>query len=233
MADISQELIIIANGRYGRDIREAIRDALQKVNSGGGGGGGGDLSDYYTKEEIDGKLLLYLPTSAVPNITQGILQEIATAYYDKTAVDNMLSSYVTTTSLNSTLASYCSLAELDATIASYVTFTYLDTTLSSYYTKTQIDTTLGSYYTKSQVDALIGSIDSMPHVVCTQAQYDNMDEHDADTLYFVKGELSVALYLGDLPVNTGGGGGSNSLTGSMGLITSGPTSSVAGSNEEV
>jgi len=203
MADISQELIIIINGRYGRDIRQAIYDALRKVNS-GGGGGGGDLSDYYTKEEIDLKLGDY-STTEVMNQTIGAEQRetlrlVSLNYYTRTYIDENIPT---------------------------------NTTLASYYTKTQIDTTLGSYYTKTQVDSLISSIESMPHVVCTQARYDNMDEHDEDTLYFVKGELSVSLYLGDLPVNTGGGGGSNSLTGSMGLMTSGPTSSVAGTNEEV
>lgn len=217
MADISQELIIIINGRYGRDIRQAIYDALRKVNSGGGGGGGGD--DTYTKEEIDEKLLLYVPTSAVPNIVSGTLSEVAESYYSKTTIDTMLSSYVTSTDLATTLNSYCTLAELDATIASYVSFTYLDTTLSSYYTKTQVDN-------------LIGSIDSMPHVVCTQAQYDAMASHDAGTLYFVKGELSVALYLGDLPVNTGGGSSQPSMNGNTTTLADGPTSSINGTNEE-
>lgn len=233
MADISQELIIIINGRYGRDIRQAIYDALRKVNSGGGGGGGGDLSDYYTKEEIDLKLGDY-STTEVMNQTIGAEQRetlrlVSLSYYTQTYIDENIP---TNTAVTQTIGA--AEREVERWVElNYYNKTNIDTTLASYYTKTQIDTTLASYYTKSQVDALIGSIDSMPHVVCTQAQYDNMDEHDEDTLYFVKGETSVSLYLGDLPVNTGGGGGSNSLTGSMGLMTSGPTSSVAGSNEEV
>lgn len=219
MADINQELVIIMNGRYGRDIRDAIADALRKVNS-GGGGGGGDLSDYYTKTEIDEKLLLYLPSTAVPNIIQGVLQEVALSYYDKTIVDDMLSDYVTETDLSSTLNSYCTLAELDATLGNYVSVTYLGTRLNDYYNKTQ-------------VDSLIASIDSMPHVICTQTQYDNMQSHDEGTLYFIKGETSVTLYLGDLPVNTGGGGGTNSQIGSLSMLTSGPTTTITGTNEEV
>ena len=39
MADIIAELQIIKNGVYGKDIRMAIHDALQKVNEDGGGGG--------------------------------------------------------------------------------------------------------------------------------------------------------------------------------------------------
>ena len=40
MADIIAELQIIKNGVYGKDIRMAIHDAIQKVNEDGGGGGG-------------------------------------------------------------------------------------------------------------------------------------------------------------------------------------------------
>ena len=40
MADIIAELQTIKNGIYGKDIRMAIHDALQKVNEDGGGGGG-------------------------------------------------------------------------------------------------------------------------------------------------------------------------------------------------
>ena len=40
MADIIAELQIIKNGIYGKDIRMAIHDAIQKVNEDGGGGGG-------------------------------------------------------------------------------------------------------------------------------------------------------------------------------------------------
>ena len=39
MADIIAELQIIKNGVYGKDIRMAIHDAIQKVNEDGGGGG--------------------------------------------------------------------------------------------------------------------------------------------------------------------------------------------------
>lgn len=205
MADISQELIIISNGRYGRDIRQAIYDALRKVNSGGGGGGGGDLSDYYTKEEVDEKLILYVPTSAIPNLTQAIaqnvLQDVSETYYDKETIDTTLTSYVPTTAIPN--------------IAQGI-----------------LQEVATSYYTKTQVDSLIASIDSMPHVVCTQAEYDAMAEHDTDTLYFVKGEISATLYLGDLPVNTGGGSSTPNTTGGSGLYSSGPINSVAGTNEE-
>ena len=40
MADIIAELQTIKNGIYGKDIRMAIHDAIQKVNEDGGGGGG-------------------------------------------------------------------------------------------------------------------------------------------------------------------------------------------------
>lgn len=40
MADIIAELQTIKNGVYGKDIRMAIHDAIQKVNEDGGGGGG-------------------------------------------------------------------------------------------------------------------------------------------------------------------------------------------------
>lgn len=44
MVDISTELAAIKNSVYGKDMRTAIHDAINKVNndsSGGGGGGGG------------------------------------------------------------------------------------------------------------------------------------------------------------------------------------------------
>lgn len=56
MADIIAELQTIKNGIYGKDIRMAIHDAIQKVNEDGGGGGGplsvnvGHLAAYGTVE---------------------------------------------------------------------------------------------------------------------------------------------------------------------------------------
>lgn len=41
MADIAEELAVIRTGIYGKDIREALGDAIEKVNLEGGGGGGG------------------------------------------------------------------------------------------------------------------------------------------------------------------------------------------------
>jgi hypothetical protein len=205
MADISQELIIISNGRYGRDIRQAIYDALRKVNS-GGGGGGGDLSDYYTKEEVDEKLTDY-STTEVMNQTIGAEQRetlrlVSLNYYNQSYIDENIP---TNLAMSQTIGA-----------AQNETLRLVDNT----------------HYTKTQVDNLIASIDSMAHVVCTQAEYDAMAEHDTDTLYFVKGETSVTLYLGDLPVNTGGGSSTPNTTGGSGLYSSGPIESVAGTNEE-
>lgn len=66
MADIIAELQTIKNGIYGKDIRMAIHDALQKVNEDGGGGGGSlsvnvaHLAAYGTVEGI-------IDNATVPN----------------------------------------------------------------------------------------------------------------------------------------------------------------------
>lgn len=49
MANIDIELAQIAFATYGEEVRDAIVSALRKVNN----GGSGDLSNYYTKTEIN------------------------------------------------------------------------------------------------------------------------------------------------------------------------------------
>lgn len=44
MANIAEELSIIKSGVYGKDIRNAIHDAIKKVNDEGGSGGSGRMN---------------------------------------------------------------------------------------------------------------------------------------------------------------------------------------------
>lgn len=48
MADIISELQTIKNGVYGKDIRMAIHDALNKINEEGGSGGGTGVTNVAT-----------------------------------------------------------------------------------------------------------------------------------------------------------------------------------------
>lgn len=68
MADIIAELQTIKNGIYGKDIRMAIHDALQKVNEdGGGGGGGGSLSVNVAHLAAYGTIEGTIDNATVPN----------------------------------------------------------------------------------------------------------------------------------------------------------------------
>lgn len=60
MADIAEELAVIRTGIYGKDIREALGDAIEKVNLEGGGGGGGatveflrDIGGWVAKSDVE------------------------------------------------------------------------------------------------------------------------------------------------------------------------------------
>lgn len=66
MADIIAELQIIKNGIYGKDIRMAIHDAIQKVNEDGGGGSssiGVDIASLSSYGVVEGDIT----ESFVPN----------------------------------------------------------------------------------------------------------------------------------------------------------------------
>lgn len=52
MADIIAELQTIKNGIYGKDIRMAIHDAIQKVNEDGGGGGAPPVNTSYLRSNL-------------------------------------------------------------------------------------------------------------------------------------------------------------------------------------
>lgn len=47
----------------------------------------------------------------------------------------------------------------------------------------------------------------VPIITCTQNEYKNMSAHDSGTIYLATTERSFKIYLGDLPLNAGGGTG--------------------------
>lgn len=97
-----------------------------------------DLSDYYTKDEIDSTLENYATD-----------QDVADAI---STID--VSNYVTNSSLTTTLQDYVTDSELTTTLNPYATKQYVDDSIadididtSNFYTKSEIDTTLALYGT--------------------------------------------------------------------------------------
>jgi hypothetical protein len=107
----------------------------------GGAGAETDLSDYYTKEEVDG-------------LIAGVIAELGT-YYTKEEVNNLIAE-LSGNDIN--LNNYYTKAEVDDLLAGN------SPDLSAYYTKTEVDnliagssTDLSSYYTKYEVDTMFAA----------------------------------------------------------------------------
>ena len=101
-----------------------------------------DMSDYYTKSEVD---------AALENVEVDL-----TDYYTKSEVDKKIEGI----DVDVDLSDYYTKSEVDKAIAEID----VDVDLSNYYTKSEVDKAiadvdLSNYYTKPQVDALIPSLD--------------------------------------------------------------------------
>ena len=108
----------------------------------------GDMSDYYTKEEINSTLENYATD-----------QDVADAI---AAIDT--SNYVTNSSLATTLQDYETKSELSTTLQDYVTDSELTTTLNPYATQQYVDDAIDNididttnFYTKSDIDTTLTS----------------------------------------------------------------------------
>ena len=133
-----------------------------------------DLTDYYTREDVDEILTSYVQASDLDDtltsyVTDNELDDILLTYVKKEDLDNTLTSYVQQSTLDDTLTSYVKNSDLDNTLTSYVKTDTLNDTLTSYVQKTELDDTLNSYTTfddivqmtyttKDYVDTAIGTI---------------------------------------------------------------------------
>jgi hypothetical protein len=119
------------------------------------------LSNYYTKSESDN---LYYNKLYIDSFfyNKTYIDNLITSYYTKTQsdnlfynksyIDNLISFYVTNSSLTTTLLNYVTNSSLTTTLSAYVTNNSLTTTLTSYYTKTAAD---NLFYTKTATDNLL------------------------------------------------------------------------------
>lgn len=163
-----------------------------------------DLSNYYTKSEIDDKLSGYTTTTTfTTTLTNG--------YYNKTQTDAKLSNYVPTTTLSNyytklqvdakLTSDYYTSAQVDTKLTNYV----LTTTLNNYYDRTSIDTKLADYVlsttlTSNYYDS--STIDSKLATYITSSQVDSkLDD------YYTKSEINNQFRGLDI-VSVSGGGGS-------------------------
>lgn len=149
-----------------------------------------DLSQYYTKDEIDATLADYYLKTEIDTILNDYylkteIDTILLDYYKKTEIDTKLGDYYKKTETYSKtevdglipdVSNFITENEVDTKLGNYYDKSEIDTKLttitpdmSDYYNKTDIDTTLAGYYDKNEVDALIPDVSSF------------IEESDVDT----------------------------------------------------
>lgn len=140
-----------------------------------------DLSQYYTKDEIDATLADYYLKTEIDTILNDYylkteIDTILLDYYKKTEIDTKFGDYYKKTETYSKtevdglipdVSNFITENEVDTKLGNYYDKSEIDTKLttitpdmSDYYNKTDIDTTLAGYYDKNEVDALIPDVSS-------------------------------------------------------------------------
>ena len=104
-------------------------------------------NNYYNKKQIDAKLSNYIQAGALENYYTKLQVDakLTSDYYTSAQVDTKLTNYVLTTTLNN----YYDRTSIDAKLGDYVLSTTLTT---NYYDSATIDSKLATYITSSQVD---------------------------------------------------------------------------------
>lgn len=137
---------------------------------------GSDMSNYYTKSDIDTTLQSYVTDSEL---------------------NTTLNPYITETELSTTLNPYITNSELTTTLSSYITDSELDNTLQSYIDETELSSTLSSYATIAYVNEAIANIPGGGSGDVTMAYLDNyleatayaLTQHESD-LYTLNSNFS-------------------------------------------
>lgn len=174
-----------------------------------------DLSDYYTKEQIDNSELAI--TSAITSLNINKLDASAytptdlSNYYNKQEVDSAISGKVDTSVFENTEQATSALLN-DLNDRKLDVSAYTPTDLSNYYTKSEVDDALedvevdlSDYYTKSEIDnseqAIVSAItdiheqmDDFAKVVnLTQAEYNAIVTPDPNTIYIISDANAVNM----------------------------------------
>ena len=137
-----------------------------------------DLSEYYTKSEVDTTLNSYAKLSSLEDYTTNeSLNTTLEAYATKQYVDNGLanidlSEYYTKSEVDTTLNSYAKLSSLE----DYVTNALLNTTLQSYVTDSELNTSLNTITSDiTSLDDRVTTLESGGSGV-SQEDWDNSNE---------------------------------------------------------
>ena len=171
------------------------------------------ISLYYTKVQSDAKYALisslsnYYTKSESDNLYYNKLY-IDSFFYNKTYIDNLITSYYTKTQSDNL---FYNKSYIDNLISFYVTNSSLNNTLLNYVTNSSLNNTLDSYYTKVQSDAKYALITSLSNYVLTtflNANYYNISSVNSllnnklDTSTYNTNQTSLALKFFS-PLSTG------------------------------
>ena len=127
------------------------------------------LSDYYTKDEIDSDF-----------VTFGQLEERLGDYYTSGQIEEKISEFLTSADLDD----YVTGSDLTNILSDYVTQSDLDSTLSDYVTEEELNNILSDYVTQSDLDEVMeivfGNLSDLDETKADKSELDN---------YYTKDEI--------------------------------------------